>query len=103
MKLTVHLEKNSYPIYIGSNILRQADHYISEVFSGKRFSSSPMTTYFRCMEKHSFMHFPNMNVIPLSYRTANRPKVLIRFRRSTKRCFRQKFPAAISSSHWAAA
>ena len=35
MKLTVHLEKNSYPIYIGSNILRQADHYISEVFSGK--------------------------------------------------------------------
>lgn len=36
MKLTVHLEKNSYPIYIGSNILRQADHYISEVFSGKK-------------------------------------------------------------------
>ena len=36
MKLTVHLDKNSYPIYIGSNILSQADHYISEVFSGKK-------------------------------------------------------------------
>ena len=37
MKLTVHLDKNSYPIYIGSNILSQADHYVSEVFSGKKF------------------------------------------------------------------
>ena len=36
MKLTVHLDKNSYPIYIGSNILSQADHYVSEVFSGKK-------------------------------------------------------------------
>lgn len=39
MKLTVHLDKidkNSYPIYIESNLLTKAGSYISEVFSGKK-------------------------------------------------------------------
>lgn len=36
MKLTVDLEKNSYPIYIENGILTQAGQYIQTVFSGKK-------------------------------------------------------------------
>lgn len=36
MELTVNLDKNSYSIYIESGILSNAEHYISQVFQGKR-------------------------------------------------------------------
>ena len=36
MKLTVNLEKDSYPIYIENNILSQAGDYIRKIYHGKR-------------------------------------------------------------------
>ena len=36
MKLTVNLEKNSYPIYIENHILADAGTYIKEVFHGRK-------------------------------------------------------------------
>ena len=36
MKLTVNLEKDSYPIYIENNILSQAGNYIRKMYHGKR-------------------------------------------------------------------
>lgn len=36
MELTVNLENNSYPIYIESGILADAEQYISRIFKGKR-------------------------------------------------------------------
>ena len=36
MKLTVNLEKNSYPIYIENGILARAGKHISESFSGEK-------------------------------------------------------------------
>lgn len=36
MKLTVNLGKNSYPIYIENNLIKNACQLISEAFSGKR-------------------------------------------------------------------
>ena len=36
MKLTVNLEKNSYPIYIENHILADAGTYINEVFHGRK-------------------------------------------------------------------
>lgn len=36
MKLTVDLGKNSYPIYIENNLLKNAGELISQVFSGRR-------------------------------------------------------------------
>lgn len=36
MKLTVNLDKNSYPIYIESGILANSEQYVSQAFQGKR-------------------------------------------------------------------
>ncbi|MCI8835741.1 MAG: 3-dehydroquinate synthase [Ruminococcus sp.] len=36
MKLTVNLKENSYPIYMEPGILKKADAYISQVFTGRR-------------------------------------------------------------------
>ena len=36
MDLTVNLDKNSYPIYIESGILANAEQYVSQVFQGRR-------------------------------------------------------------------
>lgn len=36
MELTVNLDKNSYPIYIESGILAQAEQYVSQVFNGRK-------------------------------------------------------------------
>ena len=45
MKLTVNLEKNSYPIYIENGILARAGKHISESFSGEKSWSYLMTMF----------------------------------------------------------
>ena len=52
MKLTVNLEKDSYPIYIENNILSQAGNYIRKMYHGKRIMIIRTIMYFLYTEIH---------------------------------------------------
>ena len=103
MKLTVHLDKNSYPIYIGSNILSQADHYISEVFSGKKIFIISDDNVFPLYGEALIQTLSGYECHSLVLPHGEPTKSFESLPKIYEAMLRQKFPAAISSSHWAAA
>lgn len=95
MKLTVNLEKNSYPIYIENGILARAGKHISESFSGEKIMVISDDNVFPLYgETSSPLWTPAaMNVIPSSFPMVSLQKASRLFLKFTAPCSMPKYPA----------
>lgn len=93
MKLTVNLEKDSYPIYIENNILSQAGDYIRKIYHGKRImiiSDDNVFPLYGDRLIHTLT--PLTNVTIWYFLTVNQPRISRHFRLSTRQCRGKDFP-----------